>query len=780
MADYSLNQAEFSKILLDTVGALITVLDLEGRVVSFNRACEQLSGYSFEEVRGKPYTMFLLPEELPAVAGVFAQLTQESGVVRYQNYWVTRSGEKRWIDWSNTMILSESGQVRYVLGTGIDLTEQKLKEQAVQESERWFALLFDANPAACSIHALDGTILEVNANFEKLMGQPRGELIGKRSETIRINFLPESYIQKNLDSLSAGVLVQKEVQLINLAGQDLSLIASLACVKRGGQACLISTLQDISERKRYEQKLLQVNEALENRVQERVAALAKEYGEREILQKKLNHLLRVSPVVILSLQPYLPYRTTYASENIETVLKLPITEVLAQPDYLWRRMHPDDLTEATAAVQKVMSGQDVTLTLRLLDGTGRWCWVHAQLNHIHDTEGQLVDIFCSMQDISQQRAYEDALRESEERYRSLAEAAHDFIYVISPDGKVEYVNSYGARAFGIQPEEMVGQSVGGFFPKERWFHQREVLEKVINQGKALYDETLTPFPDGARWLGTQLAPLRDASGRVKSVLGVSRDITEQKKAQEELQRALSAEKELNDLRANFVAMVTHQMGTPLTTILSSAELLKHYASHWAEEKRELHLQRIIESTQRVDRMLRDTLELGRMSALLEASKPALVNVSQLCQGLLDMFQTSDGFQHDLVLLGPSQPVWSWVDQDLLTPMLESLLSNALKYSPTRSRVELGLAVAEGWLRLWVRDEGLGIPAEDRPRLGQTFYRGKNVLRIPGSGLGLSMVKQTLDALGGSWEIDSVENAGTTIQIQIPFRSAPQQGVELPL
>jgi PAS domain S-box-containing protein len=794
MVDSAFFDANFSRALLDTVGALVTVLDLEGRFVSFNRACELLSGYSFEEVRGRSYTMFLLPEEAPEIAQVIEQLA-EGVPARHQNYWVTRAGERRWIDWTNTFMRDAEGRVQYLLATGIDQTEQKIKEQAVIDSERRFSLFFELNPIASSVLLLDGTIVAVNTSLEKLLGYPRSELIGKRIGPPGTAPFYFEIFELDEAALYAGMTVQGEVQMVNASGQTLFLMVYLVRVNMNGQDCLFSTLQDFSERKLYEEKILLLNEDLEQRVQERSAALSRELHERVILQEKLNLLVRVSPVVILSTLPVPPFTISYVSENFESIFKIRVSEILNSVDFWIKRVHPDDYSRIMDNISLDYSGREVVYEVRFLAGDNTWRWVHAEGRLVRDSDGRPLEMYASLQDITQRRTYEEAIRVSEERYRSLAEAAHDFIFVISADGLVEYVNSYGARILGLKPEEVIGKPRSLFFPRDHSDYQRNSLSQVAALGKTVYFEALTPFPGGDLWLGTRLVPISDDNGQVIAVLGVSRDITERKRNEEELQRAFRAEKELNELRSNFVSMITHQMGTPLSAILSSAELLEHYAEHWPAERREKHLRRIIESTQRLDQMNRDILNLGRVNATLASSRPVPLDFTRFCLRLVEMFQTSDRGQHEIVFTkaapfrpgafslpqipasGPEdQALWGWGDENLLMPMLENLISNGLKYSPEHSRVELGLSLDEGWLAFWVRDEGMGIPADDHHRLGVAFYRGKNVSRTPGTGLGLALVKQTLEALGGTWKIDSVENVGTTVHLRLPFRPAEPPGV----
>jgi two-component system sensor histidine kinase DctS len=123
-------EREFIATLLDTVGALVCVLDREGRIVMFNRACEEATGYGFDEIKGKHvWDLFILEEEIKPVMQVFRNLQAGQFPSRHENYWLTRDGEKRIIVWTNTVLLDDAGEVKNVIGTGIDITEKRKIEE---------------------------------------------------------------------------------------------------------------------------------------------------------------------------------------------------------------------------------------------------------------------------------------------------------------------------------------------------------------------------------------------------------------------------------------------------------------------------------------------------------------------------------------------------------------------------------------------------------------------------------------------------------------------------
>jgi PAS domain S-box-containing protein len=135
------SESDFISAVLDTVGALVVVLDRKGRIVLFNQACGQATGYTFDEVEGRPFwELFLIPAEVEPVKGVFAELAAGNFPNKYVNYWLTKAGERRLISWSNTAILGDDGEVEFVIGTGIDITEHTQLERQLHQAQKMEAV----------------------------------------------------------------------------------------------------------------------------------------------------------------------------------------------------------------------------------------------------------------------------------------------------------------------------------------------------------------------------------------------------------------------------------------------------------------------------------------------------------------------------------------------------------------------------------------------------------------------------------------------------------------
>lgn len=182
-------ERDFTAAVLSTADALVVVLDREGRIVRFNRKCEDLTGYKYEEVERKPFwDLFLIPEEIEPVKGVFARLRAGQFPIEYENYWVTKDGRHRLITWANAALSDAEGTVEFVVATGIDVTEKRRAELALRESEQTARALLNAPPEVVALLGTDGTVLDANETTARRMNLPLSDLVGS---IIWNHFAPE-------------------------------------------------------------------------------------------------------------------------------------------------------------------------------------------------------------------------------------------------------------------------------------------------------------------------------------------------------------------------------------------------------------------------------------------------------------------------------------------------------------------------------------------------------------------------------------------------------------
>src|SRR5262245_35425343 len=332
-----------------------------------------------------------------------------------------------------------------------------------------------------------------------------------------------------------------------------------------------------------------------------------------------------------------------------------------------------------------------------------------------------------------------------------------------------WVNDTFARMLGYEAHELMGkESVVHFPDRKAWEAFGAEAYPMLAAGRPFMAERLMRRKDGSLFWCQVAGNAVDAKDLSKGSIWTNIDISDRKRAEEEILRTLEKEKELSELKSRFVSMTSHEFRTPLATILSSAELLEHYGTQLSSEDKQELYQSIRAGVDRMTRMLDNVLVIGRAEAQMLEFKPALTDLGAFCDGLVDEMRLVSGVNHtlDYSYEGARGPVQ--VDERLLRHVLVNLISNAFKYSPRGSRVAFRVRVNNGAAAFEVRDSGIGIPPEDQPRLFETFHRARNVGNISGTGLGLAIVKKSLDLHGGSIRFDSEPGRGTRFEVTIPL------------
>jgi signal transduction histidine kinase len=262
-----------------------------------------------------------------------------------------------------------------------------------------------------------------------------------------------------------------------------------------------------------------------------------------------------------------------------------------------------------------------------------------------------------------------------------------------------------------------------------------------------------------------LQSLADVTAVTMENIQVYNELEDRVKARtRELINSLNREKEMSARKRQFFSMASHELKTPLTTILMSASLLEDYNEGEHAEKRAKHINRIRASSKQLMEIVNDFLASEKM----EQGKTEMVfesfDVKQFTTAVIEQMESSlkNGQKIRYVHQGNTTIV---LVKNILHNILLNLLSNACKYSPENQPIDLCIQVTGNELTLQVKDYGIGIPAEDQPHIFNDFFRAKNTTGIEGTGLGLHIVKRYLELLNGSIHFSSRYNEGTTFTVR---------------
>jgi PAS domain S-box-containing protein len=385
--------------------------------------------------------------------------------------------------------------------------------------------------------------------------------------------------------------------------------------------------------------------------------------------------------------------------------------------------------------------------------------------------------------------------EREALHTAIVGASLDCIVIMDDGGVIREWNPAAETTFGYRREEAIGQLLSDTIipPAYREAHAKG-LARYLSTGEANVlgrrieitairrdgaefpvELTITETKTKSRRLFT--AYLRDITSRVKmeeELRGLNRQLEERivqrtmelAEANQRLETALQAEQEIGMLKSSFIATVTHEFRTPLGVILSATEMLQRYFERLEPTERKEQLATIDEAVHRMAELMEEVLVFHKVEAGVSEVNASQADVAALCRRIANEVSSATGHRCQIECSGPPK-LNAKLDERLLRHVLTNILNNAVKYSAAGDVVRMSLAKRGNRVVFTVVDQGIGIPAEDLPKLYSPFRRGGNVGQRAGTGLGLAIVKRCVDLHGGTIEMESTVGKGTTVTIQIP-------------
>jgi len=374
-----------------------------------------------------------------------------------------------------------------------------------------------------------------------------------------------------------------------------------------------------------------------------------------------------------------------------------------------------------------------------------------------DAEGEPTSVIAVARDITERKQMEEALRESEEKYRDLVENINDIIYAIDKNGVMTYVSPVIESFIGYSPSEVIGRSFTEFIYQEDLQSTRKSFQRILSgQIEANEYRVLTKSGE-IRWMRTSSRPIF-VGDHVVEVQGVLADITERKRAEEALRRyTVELEARNKELDA-FAHTVAHGLKGPLVPLVCYAEMLgEDYASLPGQKLRE-YSRMIAQHGLRMGRIIDELLLLAEVRKMEEITIKSLDMASIVTEAQGRLAYLIEEHQAEII----SPDTWPvvlgygpWIEE-----VWVNYLSNAIKYGSQPPRVELGATEqADGMVRFWVRDNGPGLAPREQARLFTPFTQLAQV-RPKGHGLGLSIVRRIVEKLGGQVGVESEMGKGS--------------------
>jgi PAS domain S-box-containing protein len=373
-------------------------------------------------------------------------------------------------------------------------------------------------------------------------------------------------------------------------------------------------------------------------------------------------------------------------------------------------------------------------------------------------------------DVSEQRKLEEQAQYQALLLTNVSDA------VLSTDTQfnIQSWNPAAEAIYGWKAAEVIGKPVASVLKGDFLETTEEEALAELQANGHWHGQIVHLRKDGSRiHLFASTSYVYDKRGQHIGVVSVNRDISDLLKAQQERQEAaelriqIQKQSELVRLKESFISIVSHEFRTPLTVIMASAELILNYAEKMPPERRTNHLTVVLEQARFMTELLEDVLTINKARAGRLDFNPTPIDLAAFIQETLERIRGVDKGIHQFVFAQEGDLSAVPVDVKLLQHILVNLLSNAVKYSPDGGEVRLDVARQNGEIVLKVSDRGIGIPPEYLAHLYEPFLRANNTGKIGGTGLGMAIVKESVDLHKGTIHYESEVGVGTTATVTLP-------------
>jgi PAS domain S-box-containing protein len=360
--------------------------------------------------------------------------------------------------------------------------------------------------------------------------------------------------------------------------------------------------------------------------------------------------------------------------------------------------------------------------------------------------------------------------------KALLDNAGVMIIATDDQGMIKLFNPQASLSLGYPDIDMIDKHSPVLFHDQHEIEQKrkELLDEygveiendfavlVEKSKRNIYEEEEYTYTrkDGTCFVASlTITTVKDSAGDITGFLSIARDISERKRAEEDLRKALEKEKELSELKSRFVSMASHEFRTPLSTVLSSAYLIEKYTSTDDQPKRSKHLQRIFSSVNMLTDILNDFLSVGKIEEGKIQVRVTQFNIQELVTAVTE--EIKNNLKKDQKIIYQHEgPAEVELDGSLVKHIIMNLISNASKFSPEARSIEIKTRVDKNCVSLSVKDQGIGISKEDQKHLMERFFRATNAGNIQGTGLGLHIVSKYAELMNGAVACESELDHGT--------------------
>jgi PAS domain S-box-containing protein len=723
--------------LADAMPVLVARATAGGRIDYYNSTLLDYTGKTQEELDRDGWLSIVHPDDAADALARWERRLQTGESEVFEQRLRRRDGAYRWHLVFGQAVRDASGAIRYWIGANVDIHDRKVIEEALLASQDRYRMLADSMQAMICMSSPGSDRLDFfNKRFYEYTGLAPDTLPERPMQAV---LHPDDYagaLERWQRAQMRGESFSSEARFRRSDGAyRWHLTRATPLSAEGGGTRWMLTIVDIHDRKVAEESL----EASEDRyrmladsMEAVICMTSREDGLLEFFNKRFYEYTGLSP---------------------DAMPERPMQAVI----------HPDDFVEAVQLWYRGReTGDPFEGEFRYRRHDGVYHWHLARGTHVPSAEGPGTWML-TIVDIDDQKRTEAALRESEARYRTLIDAAPVFVYNTDARGAVTFVSESFYQYTGLKEATPLQTDPTGAIRKA--IHPDDVRGVMRAWGAALQSgagfeiEARVRGADGVyRWYLTRLVPSLDAAGSVTGWVGTSTGIDERKRAMDAMAAANAAKDE-------FLGLVSHELKTPITTILGNAEVLRRRGKLLDEESRAGALDDIQQDAVRLHQIIENLLILARLERGREIEMEPLLLPRVIDKVVAD--HRARFPRREIVVDAQADMTPVTGAEVYLEQVLRNLLSNAEKYSPPHMPMEVRAWCEARACVLEVRDRGIGIPPEERAHIFDTFWRSEATSHVAGVGIGLAVCKRLVEVQGGEIAYIPRDGGGSVFQVRLP-------------
>jgi PAS domain S-box-containing protein len=699
-----------------------------------------------EEVLGKKI-FDIFPETQEYLLSIFENVknTREPFYAPEHSIKLKRKGllEDVFFNFVYQPIYGENGDLQYFATVVIEVTDLVTAKNKINDDEERLRLATESSQTATwdlnlkTFEIIHSSYLAKIFGYEDDYKLTHQQMRNHLSENDRINIVEKAFEE----ALKTGIY-QYEAQIID-KNETEKWIATNGKMFFGDDnkpIRMLGVMQDITERKRTEILLQQSHHQLNT------AMDATKLGRFDMdfeTQQKYNFSPR-----FLTILGYDPETETISSKVFES------------------HIHKNYIGIRIKALKTAKKTGDLFYQTKIIlrDHSEKWIEIYGRL--LEPIDGRKAYVSGTIRDITEHKNYEKNIKESEKKYRFLADSMPQIVWIGEKDGQLTYFNKATMDYSGKNYNEFLEGDgwIEIVHPDEQQENVRLWTKSVLTKKPFFFEHRFRNKMGEYRWFLSRAFPELDELGNVKKWVGTSTDIDDMKRQ----------EKQKND----FIKMANHELKTPVTTIKGYVQLLKKMRGDSDDKFLVNSLNTIENQVNKLNLLIGDLLDISRMeSGNLPLNKKEFSLVGLVTETIEDIKASEQSHHINFELKHPSD-IEVYADKDRITQVLNNLLTNAIKYSPTSKMVNVALFVEGKYAVVSVEDFGIGMDNEELNKIFERFYRvsGDDEETFPGFGIGLFIVKDILERHDGTIRVESKKDQGSTFYFSLPLEKNKKNAI----